>query len=805
MDNIKQIFAAVFAVMAVILMSTAVFAYSGSGAKSDPYVVYTFDDLKTCMEAGGHVKLGGNISRNDYFYFNIANNTVLDLDGYTLSLEVPEYANRNYAVFRITGKLRIADSGGVIEAKNFTKAAFGVEKNAELIIDSGKIEIDPYYDDSLSGIYIKEGGKFTLNNGSVNCSKSSAVYNDHGTTVINGGTLSSSKKYGLHNVNGSSYIYGGTVNGCYTTCYNLLIYGGDIYNLLNDDYNFFKNIKIYGGNIYKMDLGHQFEDDVLSDIVPAGSTVKVGGATVDKSTSCSKLYNLLDVIVVSSSVNYIPKITIANNVTPYIGKAAVYPQNPDTSLYTLTSSWHQIGSSNEVTSFERGKKYELKLNFAVKNNAYKFAESCYSDFSSVSSALYTLSEANVTDNMCTLTYTFTPTEAGPEITTQPQSYTYYLGESHTFYVSASNAQSYQWHILDENNNELTLDDISQQGWGKVETTAYANLTSLRIASVTMGLNGKKIYCTVTGSNGTATSNTALITVKPEAARITITQQPPETVYFETYDTAKVSIQATGSNMIYSWYFKTPDRTTFLLDEEFKASDWTGSYQFRGTTTNGLTDKYDGAEMYCLVWNRAGQEIESEHFFLKKYNYNVDRNITIRQPKVGETYKNYISDANSIVPAELVIDWDRFGIIVKDKDGKSVKQESGHYSMEDDYVFKAGYKYEFCFNMYLPEHVSTDAIYQFYSKGLIVNGAENGAADSLDEEERSFIDFWTTPVLETDGDVNGNGVVNNADAAMLLKHISGGSTLGSAPLARGDVNSDTEFNMLDVIAILGKES
>ena len=49
-------------------------------------------------------------------------------------------------------------------------------------------------------------------------------------------------------------------------------------------------------------------------------------------------------------------------------------------------------------------------------------------------------------------------------------------------------------------------------------------------------------------------------------------------------------------------------------------------------------------------------------------------------------------------------------------------------------------------MHLPEYVSPMAIYQFYGKGLIVNGEEYGEADSVDENELYFTYFWTSPVL-----------------------------------------------------------
>ncbi|MBR2283463.1 MAG: BspA family leucine-rich repeat surface protein [Ruminococcus sp.] len=287
-------------------------------------------------------------------------------------------------------------------------------------------------------------------------------------------------------------------------------------------------------------------------------------------------------------------------------------------------------------------------------------------------------------------------------------------------------------------------------------------------------------------------------------QIVITEQPPEVVYFEPYEPAHITLKALGDDLIYSWYFKTTDRTTFLLDEEFEANEWTGSYDFYGLTGgSGLTDKYDGTEMYCKVWNKQGAELESEHFTLKKYQGDVDRNITIRLPKVGETYADYIADVNSIVPAELIVGDENFGIVPKNSNGNYIH---GVRSMNDDDVFKAGYRYEFCFNMYLPEYVSTMAIYQFYSKGLIVNGEEHGGADSVYDEERYFVDFWTTPVLEgglLEGDVNADGSFNISDVVLMQKWLLAVPDTALIDWKAGDLCEDGRLDAFDLSLMRNK--
>ena len=157
------------------------------------------------------------------------------------------------------------------------------------------------------------------------------------------------------------------------------------------------------------------------------------------------------------------------------------------------------------------------------------------------------------------------------------------------------------------------------------------------------------------------------------------------MYFDTYDSAHISLHAEGKDLCYSCYVKRAGFSNYSLYDEFVESEWTGSFDFTGLSENGLQESFDGATMDCKVWNRQGAEIETEHFTLKKYQGDVDRNITIRMPEVGETYRHYI---DRIVPAELIISEEYFGIVPMDADGNYI---SGVHAMTDDDVFKAGYQ------------------------------------------------------------------------------------------------------------------
>ncbi|MBQ6555264.1 MAG: hypothetical protein IJL89_08535, partial [Firmicutes bacterium] len=86
MRSIKKAAAVVFTVMAAVLMQTAAFAYTGSGTKTDPYTVYTFDELKELCEGGAYVKLGADINESTFKDIAIKQNTYLDLAGHSLNI-----------------------------------------------------------------------------------------------------------------------------------------------------------------------------------------------------------------------------------------------------------------------------------------------------------------------------------------------------------------------------------------------------------------------------------------------------------------------------------------------------------------------------------------------------------------------------------------------------------------------------------------------------------------------------------------------------------------------------------------------
>jgi hypothetical protein len=61
------------------------------------------------------------------------------------------------------------------------------------------------------------------------------------------------------------------------------------------------------------------------------------------------------------------------------------------------------------------------------------------------------------------------------------------------------------------------------------------------------------------------------------------------------------------------------------------------------------------------------------------------------------------------------------------------------------------------------------------------------------------------VPTANGDINADGNIDDIDAALLLRHISGTKLLTDEELKRADMDGNKKYNMLDVIAVLNKQN
>lgn len=107
----------------------------------------------------------------------------------------------------------------------------------------------------------------------------------------------------------------------------------------------------------------------------------------------------------------------------------------------------------------------------------------------------------------------------PQITSQPSSKTIdYIGGGAYFAVSASNAQSYSWHLIGSDGVEHTFDYAEQQDWCKLNDNSSTK-NYLGLYDITEKLDGAKVYCEVSGNGYTVKSDKADISVNKKIQNI----------------------------------------------------------------------------------------------------------------------------------------------------------------------------------------------------------------------------------------------------------------------------------------------
>ena len=286
MSSIKKIFIVLFAVMAVILMQTSVFAKTGKGTKDDPYIVTDYLEIVACVKENCYIKLGSDIKYNGNPLYVNGTDVHIDLNGSTLEdLTVTRAGFRSNQTIIImgNGKLTIDDSSGgdgkLISNKNNALIEVGYtdseNKDNKLTVNGGSIINNNTGRQSDTDQYVSHAifvynGAVEVNDGLIYSKNSNALYVAGKTAVINGGTFKSdaSDKYGID-------VY-------YNQ--NVEINGGDIYGLnflftVASQLNNLK-IKVNECNIYKKFRTGQGS---LANFLAPDSSATINGEPADTS------------------------------------------------------------------------------------------------------------------------------------------------------------------------------------------------------------------------------------------------------------------------------------------------------------------------------------------------------------------------------------------------------------------------------------------------------------------------------------------------------------------------------------------
>jgi len=229
-----------------------------------------------------------------------------------------------------------------------------------------------------------------------------------------------------------------------------------------------------------------------------------------------------------SMVSSIATLTVTTSpVAPFI---TTQPAN-QTTFAGLTATFSVVANGTSPLSYQ-WRKNGISISGATSSNYITPVETT-SDNGALFSVIVSNSAGNVTSNSATLTVN--PDPVAPTITGQPASQTITAGQTATFSVSASGTAplSYQWQ---------------KSGTAISGATSASYTTPAETTSDT----GALFSVVVSNSAGTATSNSAVLTVSPAPVAPTITSQPVgQTI--TAGQTATFSVRASGTAPLsYQW-------------------------------------------------------------------------------------------------------------------------------------------------------------------------------------------------------------------------------------------------------------
>ena len=372
----------------------------------------------------------------------------------------------------------------------------------------------------------------------------------------------------------------------------------------------------------------------------------------------------------------------------------------------------------------------------------------------------------------------------PVITMQP------TGIGGIFNIGAKNAQSYEWVLLDENGDEYTWEQAKANGWG-YPVEGSENTSSVLLLSIGHGLEGKKVRCKVSGYGYTLVSDTAAIGKFIEiGAHLNIDglQLPFPGVEFITSGKCRENnaYELESLKLVYG---------KDLTEVNDGYIDFDGEHQY----------------FYHAVFKPKRGYCFTEDSIAGKYNINgyiatVNDGETERPKYTGTINRQLIDGKVSVllVPAldsalyrntkAMYVTATQNSVIVKNYYEKSV---AGRQALAE--LGAPTYKY------------SLDGINWYGFAEINGGGGPFGNLTPNTEYTLYFKNADTDYIFKTMavktlpllGDVDQNGKVEKADAALLLEYIAGEKTdkLTDSQKNAANVYADNNIDILDAVAIM----
>ena len=212
-DNILELATAVDTEVSNAPTATANFGISGAAIDADKALgtvtvtiakagesggVTTFEDLQAAVNAGGTVKLGGDITLESSLNIEAATPVVLDLNGHTIT-----GSGRSVCVWLLSGSCTIR--GGSITATG-DNAVYNYSKSGTLMIEGCTIRTD------RSALYSGDDDAVTTVKNSTLISDIAAIFCESGTISLEGTVNLSGKRYTINTMNGNVTVVAGIYN-----------------------------------------------------------------------------------------------------------------------------------------------------------------------------------------------------------------------------------------------------------------------------------------------------------------------------------------------------------------------------------------------------------------------------------------------------------------------------------------------------------------------------------------------------------------------------------------------------------------
>ena len=207
-DNILELATAVDTEVSNAPTATANFGISGAAIDADKTLgtitvtiknaIDTYEELQAAVNAGGTVKLGGDITLESSLNIEAATPVVLDLNGHTIT-----GSGRSVCVWLLSGSCTIM--GGSITATG-DNAVYNYSKSGTLMIEGCTIRTD------RSTLYSGDDDAVTTVKNSTLISDIAAIFCESGTISLEGTVNLSGKKYTINTMNGNVTVVAGIYN-----------------------------------------------------------------------------------------------------------------------------------------------------------------------------------------------------------------------------------------------------------------------------------------------------------------------------------------------------------------------------------------------------------------------------------------------------------------------------------------------------------------------------------------------------------------------------------------------------------------